>query len=73
MVNRFGSLKVNIGANIVIIIAHALYTISQALSHLAPVAMPIVSVVAMGMFLVGYVICTLFNLFIIYNFSESTL
>ena len=55
MVNRFGSLKVNIGANIVIIIAHTLYTISQALSHLAPDAMPIVSVVAIGLFLVGLV------------------
>jgi len=61
MVNRFGSWKVNIGANVVVIIAHTVYTISQALFHLAPVVMPIVSVVAMGIFLVGLVICTSCN------------
>jgi len=73
MVSRFGSLKVNIGANIVIIIAHTLYTISQALSHLAPVAMPTISVVAMGIFLVGLVAMNVLQFLLHLFFSNYTM
>jgi len=55
LIEWFGGLKTNIAGSLLIILAYILFTISQALLLRAPTAMPILSVVAIGVFVFGYV------------------
>ena len=61
LIEWFGGLKTNIAGSLLIILAYILFTISQALLLRAPTAMPILSVVAIGVFVFGYVAWLLIN------------
>nr|XP_002131186.1 solute carrier family 2, facilitated glucose transporter member 1 [Ciona intestinalis] len=54
IVDRFGGYKVNITCNGILIFAIVLFTISQATAHLAPLAMPYVSIVAVAIFMCAW-------------------
>uniref|UniRef100_H2YQL7 Major facilitator superfamily (MFS) profile domain-containing protein n=1 Tax=Ciona savignyi TaxID=51511 RepID=H2YQL7_CIOSA len=54
LVDRFGGFKVHVTANVMIIIAHVTYTVSQVVTPIAPTAMPYIAIFAVGLFLVAW-------------------